>query len=68
MNGLAHLEYSIIKISTMNNNNNNKTDKDNICKIIQAKTSNCDWKDHSDITKVTDPVVKDLISNKLYNK
>ena len=30
-----------------------------------VKTGNCVWKDYCDKTKVPDPVVKDLISNKL---
>ena len=33
-----------------------------------SKNSNCAWKDHRDKIKVPDPVAKDLISNKLYNK
>ena len=33
--------------------------------FVIVKPSNCVWKDHRDKIKVPDPVVKDLISNKL---
>ena len=37
-----------------------------VCRqLLSARTSNCASKDHRDKIKVSDPVVKDLISSKL---